>query len=117
MPKSPRLARRPAATPIRSPRATSARGAPTDAMAQAEKSDATRRAYRSDFVHFGAWCKAAGRHPLPASVETAAAYLASLADGVERQGDGRHRRVGALNIYAGRVAWDRAWSKPNPEKT
>jgi site-specific recombinase XerD len=50
--------------------------------AAAEKSDATRRAYRSDFEHFKLWC--CGDHtrrtPLPASIETAAAYLAHLAD-------------------------------------
>jgi len=46
----------------------------------AEKSAATRRAYRSDFDHFAAWCSSAGREPLPATVETVATYLASLAD-------------------------------------
>jgi site-specific recombinase XerD len=51
--------------------------AQTDA---ADKSDATRRAYRSDFDHFAAWCKSAGRTPLPATAETIATYLASLAD-------------------------------------
>jgi site-specific recombinase XerD len=51
--------------------------APTDA---ADKSDATRRAYRSDFDHFAAWCRSAGRIPLPATSETIATYLASLAD-------------------------------------
>ncbi len=54
-----------------------ARAAPTPA---AEKSDATRRAYRSDFSHFTTWCESAGRAPLPASPETVAAYLAHLAD-------------------------------------
>jgi len=49
----------------------------------AEKSDATRRAYRSDFDHFAAWCNGAGREPLPATAETVAAYLASLADGLK----------------------------------
>jgi Phage integrase, N-terminal SAM-like domain len=49
--------------------------------AAAEKSDATRRAYWSDFLHFAAWCEHAGREALPASIETAAAYLAALADG------------------------------------
>jgi hypothetical protein len=40
--------------------------APTPA---AEKSDATWRAYRSDFDHFATWCNNAGRTPQPASVE------------------------------------------------
>jgi site-specific recombinase XerD len=48
--------------------------------AKAEKSDATRRAYRSDFDQFRDWCSRYGNSPLPAEVETVAAYLASLAD-------------------------------------
>src|SRR5258706_13910845 len=48
--------------------------------ATAEKSDATRRAYGSDFNHFSTWCFSAGRTPLPGSPETVAAYLAHLAD-------------------------------------
>jgi site-specific recombinase XerD len=50
------------------------------AYALAEKSDATRRAYASDFSDFVAWCRSMEADPLPASVATAAAYLASLAD-------------------------------------
>lgn len=51
-----------------------------ESYARDEKSEATRRAYRSDLEHFGEWC---GRHnvdSLPASIGTTAAYLASLAD-------------------------------------
>ncbi len=48
--------------------------------AAAEKADATRRAYQSDFNHFRAWCGRSGKTPWPASVGTVAAYLASLAD-------------------------------------
>lgn len=48
--------------------------------AAASKSDATRRAYQSDFNHFASWCARSGESPLPASVEAVAAYLASLAD-------------------------------------
>ena len=51
--------------------------APTPA---AEKSDATKRAYRSAFLHFTGWCNSTGREPLPASVETVVTYLASLGD-------------------------------------
>jgi site-specific recombinase XerD len=51
--------------------------APTPA---ADKSDATTRAYRSDFDHFAAWCDSSGGASLPASIETVCAYLASLAD-------------------------------------
>lgn len=46
----------------------------------AEKSDNTRRAYRSDWAHFTAWCADAGETPLPASPPTVARYLAALAD-------------------------------------
>jgi site-specific recombinase XerD len=48
--------------------------------AAAEKSEATRRAYRSDFRDFAAWCDQRKVSPMPTSIETVAAYLASLAD-------------------------------------
>jgi len=48
--------------------------------AQADKADATRRAYLSDFRDFFTWCEAVQAEPLPASIETTAAYLAQLAD-------------------------------------
>lgn len=48
--------------------------------AQSEKADATRRAYLSDFRDFFAWCEQVQAEPLPASIETTAAYLAQLAD-------------------------------------
>lgn len=57
-----------------------------DAMAAAktfalsEKSDATRRAYRSDFADFQAWARAVRLAPLPASPATVASYLATLPD-------------------------------------
>lgn len=46
----------------------------------AEKSVNTRRAYRSDWDQFTAWCADAGDSPLPAAAQTVARYLASLAD-------------------------------------
>jgi site-specific recombinase XerD len=48
--------------------------------ALAEKSDNTRRAYRSDLIAFSTWCRGVGATALPASGETVAAYLAFLAD-------------------------------------
>ena len=46
----------------------------------AEKADATRRAYRSDFEMFGTWCRARRNvEPLGASPDTVAAYLAGQA--------------------------------------
>ena len=48
--------------------------------AQAEKSEATRRAYRADLDHFREWCAERSAEPLPASVETLCVYFAWLAD-------------------------------------
>lgn len=42
--------------------------------------DNTRRAYRADLHHFASWCEQHGVTALPASPETVAAYIASLAD-------------------------------------
>jgi site-specific recombinase XerD len=53
-------------------------GAATD-FAIASKSAATRRAYQSDAANFVEWCDRHGVEPLPATVDTIAAYLASLA--------------------------------------
>ena len=44
--------------------------------ARAEKAVATRRAYRSDFEIFRAWCDERGAIALPAAPETVAAFLA-----------------------------------------
>lgn len=46
----------------------------------AEKSENTRRAYRSDWVHFTSWCSDVQAAPLPAAAATVARYLAALAD-------------------------------------
>ena len=49
----------------------------------AEKADATRRAYASDWRHFSDWCWAQGADgvsPMPAAIPTVAAYLAYMAD-------------------------------------
>jgi site-specific recombinase XerD len=48
-------------------------------FARAEKSDASRRAYRSDFHVFSRWCDARNLSPLPAAPATLAAFLASEA--------------------------------------
>jgi len=61
--------------------------ATTEALARAAdyagsaQSEATRRAYRSDWHHFEAWCVQHGAVPLPAEIGAVAAYIASLADG------------------------------------
>ena len=48
-------------------------------FAKASKSVATRRAYQMDATDFAAWCERHDVESLPASVDTVAAYLASLA--------------------------------------
>ena len=43
------------------------------------KASNTIRAYRADWAHFTAWCKAHGQASLPANAETVALYIADLA--------------------------------------
>jgi site-specific recombinase XerD len=45
-------------------------------LAREEKALATRRAYRSDFRVFKAWCQGRGVSALPAAAEAVAAFLA-----------------------------------------
>lgn len=47
---------------------------------QQSKAKNTLRAYRSDWDHFAAWCKAHGQPSLPATAETVALYVTDLAD-------------------------------------
>ncbi len=47
---------------------------------EAEKAENTRRAYRSDWADFLAWCEKVDEQPLPAAPEVVARYLAWLAD-------------------------------------
>jgi len=72
-------------------------------FAAAEKSDATRRAYRSDFAVFSGWCRANGdMPPLGASPGTVAEFLAAQAsDGVKPST--LTRRLAAIS-YACRLA-------------
>jgi Phage integrase, N-terminal SAM-like domain len=53
---------------------------PAAEYARAEKAAATRRAYRSDFEIFRAWCAERGVSVLPASPESVAAFLAHEAE-------------------------------------
>jgi site-specific recombinase XerD len=48
--------------------------------ARASRASATRRAYRSDWAHFEAWCRTNGLAALPAPPQTVGAYLAAHAD-------------------------------------
>ena len=70
--------------------------------AHAEKSAATRRAYRSDFDQFRSWCQAKGVPALPAEPKTVAAFLAAEANrGVKPSTIGR--RLAAIR-YAHKLA-------------
>jgi site-specific recombinase XerD len=67
-----------------------------------EKAEATRRAYRSDFAIFTAWCRARGLSPLPATADTVAAFLAGQAtEGAKASTLGRK---GAAIRYAHKLA-------------
>jgi site-specific recombinase XerD len=50
-----------------------------DCYARAEKAQATRRAYRSDFAQFRSWCEGKRVPALPAAPEAVAAFLAAEA--------------------------------------
>ena len=72
------------------------------AFALAEKSLATRRAYKGDFRHFAGWCADRGASPMPAVPALVAAYLSSLATaGAKASTIGR--RAAAIR-YAHRLA-------------
>ena len=71
-------------------------------FARAEKAPATRRAYRSDFELFSAWCAPRRVPAIPASPETVAAFLAAeAARGIKPSSIGR--RVAAIR-YAHKLA-------------
>jgi site-specific recombinase XerD len=70
-------------------------------LAQAEKAASTRKAYRTDFRLFRAWCDAKGVSSLPAAAETIAAYLAAESKTAKPSTLGR--RVAAIR-HAHRLA-------------
>jgi site-specific recombinase XerD len=71
-------------------------------LAREEKAPATRRAYRSDFRIFQAWCRDRGVDALPAAAETVAAFLAhDVETGTRASTLGR--RVAAIR-YAHKLA-------------
>ncbi|MCH8978019.1 MAG: tyrosine-type recombinase/integrase [Armatimonadetes bacterium] len=49
------------------------------ALVSAARAESTKRAYRSDWAHFDAWCSDVGRASLPASPATVAEYVAHMA--------------------------------------
>ena len=70
-------------------------------LAKAEKAQSTRKAYRTDFRIFKAWCDAKGVASLPAAPETVASYLA--AHGASSKPSTLGRRVAAIR-YAHKLA-------------
>lgn len=76
LPPGARLPVTPAAASV-GPLATAVRTA--KAYADDALSPETRRAYRADWEHFLAWCRANDAAPLPASAAVIAAYLGALA--------------------------------------
>jgi site-specific recombinase XerD len=71
-------------------------------LATEEKAPATRRAYRSDFRIFKAWCLERGVSPLPAAAEAVAAFLAYDVEAGSRPST-VGRRVAAIR-YAHKLA-------------
>ena len=70
--------------------------------ARAEKAEATRRAYRSDFALFRSWCEAKRVPALPAAPEAVAAFLAAEA-GRGTKSSTIGRRLAAIR-YAHKLA-------------
>jgi integrase len=58
-------------------------------FAEAARSDATLRAYRSDWADFTAWCEARDLRAMPASPETVSLYIASRAEAGPEDDRGR----------------------------
>jgi site-specific recombinase XerD len=71
-------------------------------FAEQEKAAATRRAYRSDFAIFAAWCHARGTEPLPAAPAIVAAFIAAEANAGAKAST-INRRAAAIR-YAHRLA-------------
>jgi site-specific recombinase XerD len=66
-------------------------------FAAGSKSDATRKAYASDWRSFTAWCSSVDRSPLPAEPAVLAAYLAHLAE-LGRKPATIRRRLAAIQF-------------------
>jgi site-specific recombinase XerD len=71
-------------------------------LAREEKALATRRAYRSDFRVFEAWCRSRGVSALPAAAEAVAAFLAHDVEAGSRPST-LGRRLAAIR-YAHKLA-------------
>jgi site-specific recombinase XerD len=67
-----------------------------EAFAANAKAENTRRAYRSDWADFTAWCEARGLPSLPASPDTVALYVSDLAS-VGRKVSTIQRRLSSIS--------------------
>ncbi len=93
---------RPVPVPHHALQLTQAEAEDVRSFAEAEKSAASRRAYRSDFRVFSTWCQARGATPIPAAPALVAAFLAAQAKaGMKASTIGR--RSAAIR-YAHRLA-------------
>lgn len=79
------------------------------AYTEAAHSNNTRRAYRSDWAAFAAWCAEQGEASMPTSSSTLARYLAFLADSGKKASTVRRARVavGLAHGWAGAARPDR----------
>lgn len=82
--------------------------------ADAAKADATRLAYGRDWRDFTTWCAARGAQPLPASIETIAAYFASLADRGRKASTISRRKAAIANAH--RLAGHEPLTQAEPVK-
>ncbi|MGB3545193.1 site-specific integrase, partial [Rubrivirga sp.] len=71
------------------PAALEADAASAKRFAEAARSDATLKAYRSDWTDFQAWCRSRGASSMPATPETVSLYIASRAQAGPEGDDGR----------------------------
>jgi len=79
------------------------------AYTEAAHAENTRRAYRSDWAGFEAWCAEHGEVAMPANSSTLARYLAFLADSGKKASTIRRARVavGLAHGWAGEVRPDK----------
>jgi site-specific recombinase XerD len=54
------------------------------------RSDATKRAYRSDWIHFSTWCESRGFDSLPATAESILLYLSKFSESLKISSLSRH---------------------------
>ena len=84
------------------------------AYAQDSRASSTRKAYRSDFASFEAWCASQGIPSAPTTPAAVAVYLASLAE--------RGRKASTIERALAGIAWAQRtrgfeWSKGHPAIT